>query len=144
MYCLSVSRSTGQWIEWVNIPHTLITWPSLWSIGFLHCWRLLFWTQPDQTIDFEIDICCFFTRHTTFWSKSKDWSAGSCNNVTWVEGWYVFLQTVASLWTSTLQIWLSDWYYKAGFIFISYFQVLVLNMNLICCWTTNNKPSIHQ
>ena len=34
-----------------------------------------FGPQLSQTKDYEIGICCFSTKHTTFLSKSKDYLA---------------------------------------------------------------------
>ena len=34
-----------------------------------------------QTKDYEIDICCFFAKHTALWRKSKDWLARNQYNV---------------------------------------------------------------
>ena len=31
--------------------------------------------RSDQTKDCNIDICCFFAKHATLRSKSKDWLA---------------------------------------------------------------------
>ena len=42
------------------------------------CW---FNALTDQTKDFEIDICCFSTKHVTLRSKSKDWLARHQDNV---------------------------------------------------------------
>ena len=37
--------------------------------------------RSGQTKDYEIDICCFFAKHTALWRKSKDWLARNQYNV---------------------------------------------------------------
>ena len=37
--------------------------------------------RSGQTKDYEIGICCFYTKHTALSSKSKDWLARNQNNV---------------------------------------------------------------
>ena len=32
--------------------------------------------RSGQTKDYEIDICCFFSKHTALKGKNKDWLAG--------------------------------------------------------------------
>jgi len=34
-----------------------------------------------QTKDYNIGICCFSAKHTSLWSKSKDWLARAQDNV---------------------------------------------------------------
>ena len=35
----------------------------------------------DPCLDYEIDICCFFAKHTALSSKNKDWLTHNHNNV---------------------------------------------------------------
>ena len=37
--------------------------------------------EPDQTKDYNIGICCFFAKHTTLRTKSKDWLAWNQDNL---------------------------------------------------------------
>ena len=37
--------------------------------------------RSGQTIDYEIDICCFFAKHAALRRKSKDWLAQNQDNV---------------------------------------------------------------
>ena len=37
--------------------------------------------MSDQTIDYEIGICCFFAKHAVLRKKSKDWLVLNQNNV---------------------------------------------------------------
>ena len=40
-----------------------------------------FESQSGQTKDYEIGICCFFTKHVALRRKNKDWLARNQNNV---------------------------------------------------------------
>jgi hypothetical protein len=79
-------------------------------------WRL-FWAYqmkvilsvPDegyfQTKDYKIGICCFSTKHTALWSKSKDRLARNQNNVSqWSD---MSTRGLLFQWTSTIKIQLS-------------------------------------
>ena len=65
----------------------------------VYCW---FNALTDQTKDFEIDICCFSTKHVTVRSKSKDWLTRHQDNVS--EWSNMSNHRLLFQWTSTIKI----------------------------------------
>lgn len=77
--------------------------------------------------DLTIGICCFS-------AKSKDWSAGNQNDMS-VEGNIYFCILLKFLLSMSVM-----YMYKAGLVFMLHKHVLVLNVNLICCWILSSHP----
>ena len=71
-----------------------------------------------QTKDYQISICCLFTKHAALWRKSKDWLARNQDNVSkWgdmsIRGLFFKGDSVIKIQLSVLV------YYKADLIIIS-------------------------
>ena len=68
----------------VGTKETTATVSMLTSSGIDH----RFESYSGQTKDYEIDICCFPTKHAELMSLSKDWLAQTPNGVTYLPTGY--------------------------------------------------------
>ena len=84
-----------------------------------------FESRSSQTIDYNIDICCFSVKHTSLKRKSRDWLLGYQGNVyKWTD-----MSTYRLLfrWASIIKIQLSVLiWYKTDII-------IIISLNAITC-----------
>ena len=73
--------------------------------------------QSGQTKDYKIGICCLYSKHAAWRSKSKDWLTRNQNNVSlWSD---MSIHRLLFQWASTMKIQLSVLVYnKADLIII--------------------------